>query len=142
VTALVRRLRTAARLAEAGFWMLVAWIAFDVFRTRSSFRLLPPPQSVTAAETAPSSSADPRLSQVVNAIRYMAHRLPFPCVCLHKGIAADRMLRRRGMPSCMHYGMNRGQQGWQSHIWVTSAGHPVVGVAEAVPFTEVVRFTA
>lgn len=77
------------------------------------------------------------------AVQAAARRAPFRAVCLQQGLAAQAMLRRRGVPAVLHYGAApHPEKGLQAHVWVTAGGLPVIGVEEAAGFAEVARFPA
>jgi len=68
-------------------------------------------------------------------------RVPWRALCFEKGLAVHRMLRRRGVPSVLHYGVARDSAGGlAAHVWVTVAGRPVIGGEEAPRFACVARF--
>lgn len=59
-------------------------------------------------------------------VQVAANRLPWHSSCLHKAIAAQRLLRRRGLPQEVHVSLRPGEE-LAAHAWVTSGGTPVVG---------------
>jgi hypothetical protein len=63
---------------------------------------------------------------VGRAIAGAARRLPWHPTCLRQALAAQRMLRRRGIASRLHLGVT-GATATAAHAWVTVAGRPVVG---------------
>jgi hypothetical protein len=79
---------------------------------------------------------------VVWAIEAAARRLPWRTVCIDKGIAAQRMLRRRGLDATLHYGVGtHAEEGdLKAHVWVTLDGAAVIGGSEAADFAEVSAF--
>lgn len=73
------------------------------------------------------------------AVGRASRRLPWRTVCFQQGLAAHWMLRRRGAPSRLHYGL-RSEEGLSAHVWVTLEGHPVVGEEDSDPHACVATF--
>ncbi len=61
------------------------------------------------------------------AIAVCASRLPWRPLCFPQGLAAQRMLRRRGVPSIFCYGARIEEEGMSAHVWVCDAGRVIVG---------------
>ena len=80
------------------------------------------------------------ISKISWALNAVARRLPWRAVCIHKGIAAQFMLRRRGLPNTLHYGIRSREGLLKAHVWVISGVVPVVGVEEAHQFACVATF--
>ena len=78
--------------------------------------------------------------EVVAAIETAALRLPWRNVCIHKGIAAQRMIRRRGLDARLHYGIGKDDGRLAAHVWVSLDGVPVIGGEEADAFAPVGAF--
>lgn len=72
-------------------------------------------------------SADQQVIEVQRAVKRAAARLPWTIVCFPEGLAVHWMLRRRGAPSQVHYGLRQSQSALTAHVWVTLAGAVVVG---------------
>ena len=123
---------------EAGLWLVAALI----------LRRLLPFSALTAIASrrtrSPVSCAArraQRMQQVAWAVRAMAHRLPWSAACFDQAIAAQAMLRWRGVPSTMVFGA-----GWncsrdlQAHVWVKVGSQAVVGGELAADFTAMASF--
>lgn len=69
---------------------------------------------------------------VVWAVEAAARRLPWRTVCIEQGIAAQRMLRRRGIDARLHYGARNDHAAsrLEAHVWATVDGVPVIGGPE------------
>jgi hypothetical protein len=79
--------------------------------------------------------------QVAWAIRACATRVPWRAVCFQQGLAAHFMLRRRQVPSILHYGITQSaERGLEAHVWVTNEGQVVIGGEEAARFNCVATF--
>jgi len=82
--------------------------------------------------------------QVGHAVQRAARHLPLNLLCLPQALAAQWMLRRRGIASTLHFGMAKSSEGecpMQAHAWLTVAGLGVVGIAASRGFIEVARFS-
>lgn len=77
------------------------------------------------------------------AVRAWADRVPWRAVCFQRGLALHLMLRRRGIPSVLHYGVAQDEsEGLRAHVWVDVGGRTVLGGEEAPKFTRVASFPA
>jgi hypothetical protein len=63
---------------------------------------------------------------VGQAIARDARRLPWHPTCLRQALAAQRMLKRRGIASRLHLGVTSMSEG-AAHAWVTVNGRPILG---------------
>lgn len=75
---------------------------------------------------------DPRSAGLVEdigwGIRATAPFMPFQSLCLQQAMAAQAMLRRRGIACRMHFGAGRNGTGAMiAHAWVEAAGIEVTG---------------
>ena len=79
------------------------------------------------------SSGRLRSRRVARIVRKVARHPPFRSACLPQAMAAQWMLRRRGMESRLFFGARRKAQGpgLQFHAWLSVAGEPVLGGEEA-----------
>ena len=137
----------AGRAAEAALWLLLAWLALRLLPFRHVARLLHPTVRRRAAgEDGDTQIAQPaqiaQVAQVARAVRAAARRVPWSAVCFPQGIAAQRMLCRRGIAADLHYGVAKAENGGlEAHVWVTAGGVTVVGGETAERFTPVTTFT-
>ena len=75
------------------------------------------------------------------AVTRWADRVPWRTVCFQKGLALHLMLRRRGIPSILHYGVAQDDaDGLKAHVWVGVGDAIVLGGEEAERFTRVASF--
>jgi hypothetical protein len=81
-----------------------------------------------------SSEADaiawPRIRAVVRAVNRAAERLPVELACLPRAMAAQWMLKRRGIPACLVIGVSQSETtaaGQRLHAWVEAGGRAVMG---------------
>ncbi len=61
-------------------------------------------------------------------------------LCLPRALAAQAMLRRRGIASSLCLGVARDGQGLAAHAWIELGQDIVVGGSEAPRFTRLVEF--
>lgn len=90
---------------------------------------LPPAKAAEIAATRPLSPSDMQMARLVGwSIKRGVAHLPFACVCLPQAMAAQAMLRRRGIASAMHFGaaLNRAKP-IDAHAWLDADGVKVTG---------------
>lgn len=115
----------------------LAWVSavvrFRPFRRVAALAVRPvrPPAPIDPAAT---------VALVRWAVTAAARRARFRAVCIEQGLAAQAMLRRRGIAATLHYGVMRETDALAAHVWVTWHGADVVGGSEAAAFREVARF--
>lgn len=80
--------------------------------------------------------------QVVLALLRATRRLPFRLVCIQQSLAVQWMLRRRGVPSQLHYGVRSDGGDISAHVWVSLAGQILIGEADADSHACVATFPA
>jgi hypothetical protein len=87
-------------------------------------------------------SSDPRpsVTSIVRAIRRASYAAPWRTVCIHEGLAAQWMLRRRGIPAVLCYGTRQDDGKLQSHVWVRVGDDIVIGGEEAPRFRLVATY--
>lgn len=122
-------------LAEAALLVGAASVAIRLLPFRSIARI--------AGRPAVGERGDPDLARrVAWAVAAAARRSPLRSRCFDQGLAAQLLLRRRGVASVMHYGVARTDGELKAHVWVTADGEDVVGGRVAVDHTELARFPA
>ena len=132
-------------LVEAALWLVASRLALVMI----PFPLLAqrlgtfgPPE----AESRPCASELGReRAQVAHevgwAVTRAARHLPVRAVCLPQAIAARIMLRRRGVPSVIHFGAAKSAgEPLEAHAWLDAAGVEVTGFPVAHRFTELGSF--
>ena len=82
------------------------------------------------------------LNECIWAIEAAAPRLPWRAMCIERGLAAQRMLRRGGFEAVLHYGIrHRPPSGkLEAHVWVSVDGRTFIGGEEAPLFAEVATY--
>jgi hypothetical protein len=75
------------------------------------------------------------------AIIATAARVPWRALCFQQGLAAQFMLRRRGIPSVLYYGAAQdNRSGLYAHVWVRDGDDDVVGGEVASRFAVLATF--
>lgn len=75
------------------------------------------------------------------AVVAVAGRVPWRALCFEQGLAAHWMLRRRSVPTTLHYGVAGSvAAGLEGHVWVRDGDQPIVGCELAGRFTELAVF--
>lgn len=83
------------------------------------------------------------IGRVAWAIGAWARHGPIRFRCFAQAIAAQEMLRRRGLPVAIHYGVSRAGDGAvATHAWAMSGARPIVGARQAADFTLLHIFAA
>lgn len=82
------------------------------------------------------------IEDCVWAVEAASRRLPWRLVCIHQGLAAQRMLRRHGSDARLHYGarMEGDKRDLEAHVWVTVGARVVIGKGEADHFAELASY--
>jgi Transglutaminase-like superfamily len=123
-------------LPPACFWLFVSWLTLDVLPFRLfRYFLHPRRKSVQRGHS-------DLIRSTGWAVNFAARHVPWRTVCFHKGIAAQQILRRRGLPAALHYGVKLSPEvRFAAHVWVTCEGTVVVGGERATSkFTELASF--
>jgi hypothetical protein len=121
------RRRVAARLilVEAILYLLAARLALRVF----SFSRLTSELERRGKRPELQGSARIRArGRVRDAVCRVARRFPNRTTCLHRAIATQLMLRRRGVRATLYYGAARlPHRGLTTHAWVQDGSEGVIG---------------
>ena len=127
-----RNLGELALFAEAGVALTGASLAVRMLPFRWIAR------SAGLGAAARGSVTDP--AAVARAVDRASRRLPWRTVCFQEGLAAHWMLRRRGAPARLHYGIRSETERLSAHVWVTLHGRPVIGEEADEPHSCVATF--
>jgi hypothetical protein len=125
--------RDLALLAESAALLAVA---------AAAIRLLPFQRLVRRIEAAPRSFLAGRSQpdRIAWAVAAVARRMPFRALCFQQGLAGYWMLRRRGMPAMLHYGLGARDAGLAGHVWLSLDGRVLLGGETAPHFQHIVSF--
>lgn len=120
-------------LGEAAAALALGWLRLHTrpFKALTEWMSRPPRRPAPDEET-----RRVIVRRVSWAIRRLAETGPLPFVCFPQGIAALTMLRRRGIPVVLYYGVARNEEkGLHAHVWVRDGEYSVVGCRAAQGFT-------
>src|SRR5580704_7226975 len=138
--------RRRALLVEAVAYLLAARLAliFIPFpRLARHLGTFVPPTDPRAAQAAAQTAPEQtRLAEDIGwAVTRAARYVPFKAVCLPQAMAARVMLRRRGVPSVMHFGATKGaDKPLDAHAWLDAAGVEVTGYPVSKGLAEIACF--
>jgi hypothetical protein len=111
--------------AEAAAYLLCARLAFAVFPFHQLTRFF------EQAARQPELTGDARIlnrREVRSAIFRVRQRFPDETTCFHRAMAAQAMLRRRGVSATVFYGAaTLPGRGLATHAWVQDGAEGVVG---------------
>jgi hypothetical protein len=125
-------------IVRAAYWLLVARILI----------LAIPFQHLAARLSAKPGGAQPDpdpaiLDRIGYAVSVAAARVPWRSDCFPQTIAARMLMKRHGLPSRIHLGVERvGDEDLLGHAWLTCGDELVVGGADLERYTEIHRFEA
>lgn len=130
---------------EAVLALLLARLALQIVpfaRLSHRFGEFVPPQDPRIALRRKGDDASVRIAaQVRRAVHSATRHVPFKAVCLPQAMAAQAMLRRRGIASVMHFGAGFGEsRPLDAHAWLDAAGVPVTGYPPDPKFSEIACF--
>lgn len=76
------------------------------------------------------------------AVEALARRLPWRTMCIQKGLAVQRLLRREGVDAALHYGacLSAEEEKLEAHVWISVDGVTIVGGEEAPRFVEIATY--
>ena len=136
----LRRLSRQDRLLlmQAIFWLAIAGLAISTLSfhrvgllAARSVRCAAPPDDVRLA----------KINRIRWAIGAAAARVPWRALCFQQGLAAQWMLRRRGIASVLYYGAAQDEQkGLLAHVWVRDGDVDVIGGEIAPRFAVLATF--
>ena len=133
----VPRPRALVLLLETYGLMLLAKVALRLLPSRKIL-LWQQRASARITDARPSSESD--LQQVAWAVAAAARRSPVRLVCFPQALAAGALLRARGIPTKLHYGVTRIDGVLSTHVWLEAAGQIVTGGREAAQFSTLAVF--
>ena len=120
------------RAVEAASYLTVASLAIRFVPFR---RLIPLfTRALPGAElTGPARTR--AIADVRRAVLGVAARLPNRPVCFPRAVAAQAMLRRRGVGTTLCYGVNTApDRGLNAHVWLNAGNEGVIGQEIAAQF--------
>ena len=131
-------LSSYALLIEAAVCLALARLALWIVPFRRLRRMFTRPVSGREFKGAKRERVK---AQVAWAIDRTARLLPGETVCFPRGIAAQVMLRRRGIDATLYYGATElPERGWTGHVWVQDGAQGVVGHRDAGAYHILARY--
>jgi hypothetical protein len=125
-------------LLEAVLWLALAGLVIIVLPFRNVGRLATRP---VRRRELPQHSRITAVQHVRWAVQACARRVPWRAMCFEQGLAAQFMLRRRGVPSVLYFGVAPDDQtGLSAHVWVRDGDFDVVGGEIASSFAMLATF--
>jgi len=120
-------------LARATIWLAMASAALAVLPFRRAIRFGSIPLANRRSDD---------IEDCLWAIETAARRVPWRAMCIEKGLAGQRLLRRSGADARLHYGVRHHPENGklEAHVWVTIEGRSVIGGQEAAGFAEVAAY--
>lgn len=134
------------RLSRSNQLILVE--AFLILASASlAIKLVPFRRTVAMVSTRPRQGGHsaPERDRIIAQCRWavvaLARRVPWRAVCFQRGLALHLMLRRRGIDSVLHYGVDQSEgHGLRAHVWISAGGRIVLGGEEAPQFACLASF--
>jgi Transglutaminase-like superfamily len=112
-------------LLEAILWLAIAGVAIAVLPFRHVGSLAAGP---IRRRKFPLQARATTVRRIRWAIITTAARVPWRALCFQQGLAAQLMLRRRGIPSVLYYGSAQDERrGLHAHVWVRDGDVDVIG---------------
>jgi hypothetical protein len=110
---------------EAILWLVIAGLAIAVLPFRRVGLLAARP--IRTREVSSQERLD-KVRRIRWAIISTAGRVPWRALCFQRGLAAQLMLRQRGIPSVLYYGAAQDDRsGLHAHVWVRYGEMDVIG---------------
>ena len=126
-------------LGEAIVWLAVAGLMIAIVPFRNFGFLAARP----VRKLPPADEARNRVRRQVRwAIVTAARRVPWRALCIQQGLAAQFMLRRRGIPSVLYYGAALREGDLKAHVWVRDGNIDVIGGEAASRYALLAGFPA
>ena len=126
-------------LGEAIVWLAIAGLIIAVVPFRNfGFLAALPVRKLPPADEARNLMR----RQIRWAIVTAARRVPWRALCIQQGLAAQFMLRRRGIPSVLYYGAALREGDLKAHVWVRDGNIDVIGGEAASRYALLARFPA
>jgi hypothetical protein len=143
VTHLIRKWQT---LPAGERWLVLEALAL-LFWARIAFAFLPLPIALRAMGQTPAGTTQRagrgNAEAVGLAVSRAARYAPIKAACLQRAFAAFLMLRRRGLPATVHFGVRHDKgTSLAAHAWSMSANIPVTGIASMEEFIPIAIFRA
>jgi hypothetical protein len=123
---------------EAVVWLAIGKLAIALLPFRQVGRLAASP----IYRPEPSHQIRPdRVGRIRWAVLSATARVPWRAMCFQQALAAQLMLRRRGISSVLYYGVAQDDEiGLHAHVWVRAGELDVIGGERAGRFAVLATF--
>lgn len=78
--------------------------------------------------------------RMARAVESASRKLPWRTVCIQEALALHWLLRWRGIPSLLHFGIKPEGERLSAHVWVSLHGRIVIGEGSAGSHAQVAIF--
>jgi Transglutaminase-like superfamily len=131
--------REHALRLEAAAYLVAARMAVKVLPFRWLVRVF------ERAPRRPEVQGEPRAEhrgEVRLAVHRASERMPGDTACFAKAVAAQAMLRRRGIPTTICCGASTSaEEGLTAHVWLEDGEHPVTGARARDGYVPLARYS-
>jgi len=137
-----KRMASQIILVEAVVYLVFARLALDIFSFQRLTRLFRRP--VKQPELVGSARIQAR-DEVRKAIVTIWRRMPKLTTCFQRAIAAQAMLRRRGVSTTLYFGaLSLSKRGLATHVWLQDGDVGVMGdkIAQSGRYHILVQYPA
>jgi hypothetical protein len=132
--------RNYARIVEAACYVTIARTAIRVLPFRHLTRAF---ERSVAHPALRESARRYAIADVRRAITAAASRLPGSTSCFARAVAAQAMLRRRGVRTTLFYGARTAHgRDLRAHVWLHAGDDAVVGQENAPEYTVVAEYSS
>lgn len=132
--------RNYARIVEAACCVTIAHTAIRVLPFRHLTRAFERP---VAHPVLTESARRDAIADVRRAITAAASRLPGSPSCFARAVAAQAMLRRRGVRTTLFYGARTANgRDLRAHVWLYAGDDAVVGQENAPEYTVIAEYSS
>lgn len=138
-TLVIAHRRHLPLVAEALVAVAFAGFAIRLWSFNRILQFVGRPPAMASLSPAERAAIGARIGWAVPAA---AKRLPWRATCFPQGLAAQWMLRRRGIAGTFYYGASINDASLDAHVWVMDGERGIVGVREASAMRTLVQVTA
>lgn len=125
-------------------WLLAVRASLSLTHVSVLLAILPFRLAIRSGSRLLGRRNDMGIEDIASAVTMAARLLPWPTLCLVKGLACQRMLRSAGIDAILYYGARHHPETGvlEAHAWVVVDGKAVIGGAEAAGFARLATYPA
>jgi hypothetical protein len=128
------------RVLEAACALSLVGILLRILPFRSVLKLAGDVRTGTVENAVKGRTGDPVAAGVGSAVVRAAAWLPWDAKCLVQALGGRLMLKRRGVPSVLVFGVAKKEDQISAHAWLVAGGGMVCGGREAPAFMPIAAF--